>query len=140
MTELELNEQKKEFLNSYKNLCRKLKSLEEQLESLREVEQSAKIQQLSDMPRGGKQSDLSDYMVKLDKILTKVNRAKQECLDRKLDIENRIADMTNGIESAILHKRYIELKNWEQICVEINYSWKQTHRMHSLALSNFILT
>lgn len=131
------NEKKKEYLNSYKNLCRKLKSLEKQLESIREVEQSAKIQQLSDMPHGNKQSDLSDYMVKLDEILTKVYKARQDCINRKLDIEIKIAEMEDGTESLILHKRYIELKQWEQICVEIGYSWKQTHRLHSRSLENF---
>lgn len=134
------NEQKKEYLNSYKNLCRKLKSLEEQLQSLREVEQSAKIQELSDMPRGGKQKDLSDYIVKLDRVLSKLIRTKQERLDRKLEIESRIADIVDGIEADILRKRYIEFKTWEQICVEIDYCWKQTHRLHSKALSNFKMT
>jgi DNA repair exonuclease SbcCD ATPase subunit len=133
----DIMEQKKEYLNSYKNLCRKLQSLEEQLQSLREVEQSAKIQELSDMPRGGRQKDLSDYIVRLDKILSKVIRTKQECIDRKLEIEDQIADMQDGIESAILHKRYIEFKPWEQICVELNYSWKHTHRIHSKALNSF---
>lgn len=111
--------------------------MEEQLESLREVEQSAKIQEISDMPKGNKQTDLSDYMVKLDKITYKIIRAKQDCMNRKLDIENRIADMEDGLESTILHKRYIELKAWEKICVEIDYSWKQTHRIHGQALGNF---
>lgn len=137
MTDKEINEKKKEYLNSYKNLCIKLNSLEEQLESLREVEQSAKIQELSDMPRSGKQKDLSDYIVKLDRILSKVIRTKQECLDRKLDIENHIADITDGVESAILHKRYIEFKHWEEICIEVGYCWRQTHYLHSKALSNF---
>jgi DNA repair exonuclease SbcCD ATPase subunit len=131
------NEKKKEYLNSYKNLCRKLQSLEEQLQSLREVEQSAKIQQLSDMPHGSKQSDLSDYILKLESILSKIARTKRECMDKKLEIENRIADVPNGIQSSILHKRYIEFKPWEQICVEIDYSWRQTHNLHSKALSNF---
>lgn len=138
MTELqELNEQKKEYLKSYKHLCDKLKSLEEQLQSLREVEQSAKIQQLSDMPKGGKQTDLSDVMVSLEVVFTKIIRTRAECLDKKLEIESRIADMGDGIEADILRKRYLEFKTWEQICVEIGYSWRQTHYIHSRALSNF---
>lgn len=138
VTELqELNEKKKEYLNSYKSLCRKLKSLEEQLLSLREIEQSAKIQQLTDMPKGSKQTDLSDYMVKLDNIVYKVIKTKQECMVKKMEIESRIADMPDGVEADILRKRYLEFKSWEEICVELNYSWRQTHRLHSRALSNF---
>lgn len=89
------------------------------------------------MPKGGKQTDLSDYMVKLDHVLYKVIRTKQECMVTKLEIECRIADMPDGVDSSILHKRYIEFKSWEQICVDLDYSWRQTHRLHSKALSNF---
>jgi len=131
------NEQKKEYLNSYKNLCKKLQSIEEQLQSLMEVEQSAKIQKLSDMPKGSMQTDLSDLMVQIEVIFTKIVLKRAECMEKKLEIESCIADMQDGIESSILHKRYIEFKAWEQICVEIDYSWMQTHRLHSRALCNF---
>lgn len=140
MTEKELNEQKKEYLNSYKNLCRKLQSLEEQLQSLKEIGQTAKIQELSDMPRGNKQQDLSDYMVMVDELEKRIQSKRENCIERKLEIEACIIGMKDGVESDILHKRYIQLKSWEQICVEINYSWKQTHRLHSSALSNLIMT
>ncbi len=133
----DIMEQKKEYLNSYKNLCRKLQSLEEQLQSLHEVEESAKIQQMNDMPKGNKLTDLSDLMVKIEIIFTKIVRLRGECLAQKIDIENQITDMTDGIESSILHKRYIEFKQWEAICVEIDYSWRQTHYIHSRALNNF---
>jgi len=130
------NDKKKEYLKSYKKLCDKLKSLEDQLQSLREVEQSAKIQQLSDMPKAHRQADLSDVMVKIEAIYTKIIRLRAECIEKKLEIESRIADMPDGIEADILRKRYLEFKPWEEICVELNYSWRQTHYLHSRALSN----
>jgi len=133
------NDKKKEYLKSYKNLCAKLKSLENQLQSLRELEKSAKVQKLSDMPKGTKQMDLSDYIVKIEEVYTKIVRLKAESLERRLEIESRIAEMGNGIEADILRKRYIEFKPWEQICIEIGYSWMQTHRLHSRALADFIL-
>lgn len=132
-------EKKKVYLNSYRSMCRKLQSLEEQLETLREAEQAAKIQTLSDMPKGSKQSDLSDYIVKLDRILTKIIRQRRECMERMIEIEDRIAEVDDGTEASILHKRYIELKQWEQICVEIDYSWMQTHRLHSKALQDIMI-
>lgn len=133
------NEQKKEYLNRYKDLCRKLRSLEEQLLALKEVEESAKIQNISDMPKGGKQTDLSDYIVKLDKVFTQILKTRSKCMRLMIEIEGYISDMPDGIESSIIHKRYIELKTWEQICVEINYSWKQTHRKHSSALQHLVM-
>ena len=131
------NDKKKDYLNSYKNLCKKLKSLEDQLQSLRETEESAKIPSISDMPKAHNQTDLSDVMVRIEEVYTKIVRLRAECLEKKLEIESRIADMDDGIEADILRKRYLEFKSWEEICVELNYSWRQTHRLHSNALSNF---
>lgn len=141
LTEIqEQNEKKKEYLNSYKNLCRKLKSLEEQLESIREVNQAAKIQQLSDMPRSGNQQDLSDYIVIIDNLEKEILAIRNKCIYKKCEIERCIANIPDGVESSILHKRYIEFRGWEQICVEVGYSWKQTHRLHSNALQNIKMT
>lgn len=131
------NDKKKDYLNSYKNLCKKLKSLEDQLQSLRETEESAKTPSISDMPKAHKQTDLSDIMVRIEAVYTKIVRIRAECIKRKLEIEDKIADMPDGIEADILRKRYIEFKPWEQICIEIGYSWRQTHYLHSRALSNF---
>jgi len=131
------NDKKKDYLNSYKNLCKKLKSLEDQLQSLRETEESAKTPSISDMPKAHNQTDLSDVMVRIEEVYTKIVRLRAECIKRKLEIEDKIADMPDGIEADILRKRYLEFKSWEEICVELNYSWRQTHRLHSNALSNF---
>ncbi|MFV0344225.1 MAG: DUF1492 domain-containing protein [Anaerocolumna sp.] len=139
MTEKELNEQKKDYLNSYKKLCRKLQSLEERLQSLRETERAAKTQQITDMPKGGKQTDLSDYMVRVDTLEQEIYDKSQECICKKLEIERCIVQMDDGTECDVLHKRYIELKPWEKICVEINYSWMQTHRIHGNALNSFMI-
>ena len=132
------NEKKKEYLNGYKNMCNKIKSLEEQIHSLREIEQSAKISHLSDMPKGGSNKrDLSDYIVELEELIKKITCLRQEKEKRRLEIEKCIANMEDGLECDILRKRYIEFKHWEQICVEIGYSWRQTHRLHSNALYSF---
>lgn len=131
------NDKKKEYLNSYKKNCDKLISLEEQLKSLREVEQSAKIQKLSDMPKGSRQTDLSDYIVRIERVLLQINEIKSVCMKQLIDIEDSISRLENGIECQILHKKYVEFKEWEKICCEIGYCWRQTHRYHSRALTNF---
>ena len=131
------NEKKKDYLNSYKKACCKLKSLEEQLQAVRESKSSVQGIAYSDMPKGTNQSDLSDYMVRVDNLLTKIEKAKIECLNAKLDIENKIADMEDGLECDVLRKRYLQSMKWEKICVEMDYSWKQTHRIHSRALQSF---
>ena len=34
----------------------------------------------------------------------------------------------------LLIKRYLQFKTWEQIAVEMNYSWRQIVRLHGKAL------
>jgi hypothetical protein len=135
----ESNEGKKEYLNEYKNLCNKKMSLEDQLQSLREVNESAKIQNISDMPKGSQQTDLSDYICKVEKLQEKIQAKQLECDTRRIDIEEKITDIKDGIESIILHKKYIEFKKWEEICIEIGYEWAQVHRYHGKALKHFTI-
>jgi hypothetical protein len=130
------NEEKKEYLKEYQNLCYKVSSLEEQLQSLRETNESAKIQNITDMPKGNIKTDLSDYICKIEKLQEKIQAKQLECDTRKIDIEEKIMDIRDGIESSLLHKRYIEFKTWEEICIDIGYCWKQTHRIHSKALNS----
>lgn len=62
--------------------------------------------------------------------------------------ETKIAEMTAGmllIEEAIealeptarmlLRYRYLDGLKWEEVCVRMNCSWMQTHRIHAAALN-----
>ena len=130
------NEQKKEYLNQYRNANRKYRLLLEQERGLRLEMQGAKPVEYSDMPKGCVQTDLSAAMAKLDELLSKIEKKKLEMLNIRMDIENRIADVQDGLQGRVLYLRYICLMSWEDICVEIKYSWRQTHRLHSEALKN----
>lgn len=136
MTEIEA---KKEYLNEYKKIYYKLRSLDDQKRSLIETMEAAKAIEYSDMPKGSKQSDLSDYIVKLDHIYTEIGDKQIELLHKRAEIEALIAELPDGIESSVLHKRYIEFKKWEQICVDIDFEWRQTHRIHSKALRHLVV-
>ena len=58
-------------------------------------------------------------------------RSKEtELAQTQRDIEHLIENL-DPIERVIARYRYIEGLHWEQICVKINYSWRQTHRLHS---------
>lgn len=139
MTEREQNEKKKEYLNRYKNAAKKYQSLKEQEEALQlEVDGPKGIGYDSmGMPKGSSQpSDISDYIVRVEKILSKIDNKKKEMQKIRLEIEEKIADVEDGTQSKILYLRYIKFMKWEDICVELRYSWKQMHRMHSQALKN----
>lgn len=136
MTEKEKNEKKKEYLNRYKNAVRKYESLQEQEQQLRLEMDGPRAIEYSDMPKVHNQSDLSDYIVRLDKILSKIINKKRDMQEIRLEIESRIADVNDGVQSRVLYLRYIRFMKWEDICVETGYSWRQVHRTHSEGLKN----
>lgn len=139
MTEREQNEKKKEYLNRYKNAVKKYQSLKEQEETLRlEVDGLKGVGYDSmGMPKGSSQpTDISDYIVRVEKTLSKIDDKKKEMQQIRLEIEEKIADVKDGTQSKILYLRYVKFMKWEDICAELRYSWKQMHRMHSQALKN----
>ena len=130
MTEREQNEKKKEYLNRYKNAVKKYKSLKEQEEALQlEIDGPKGVGYDSiGMPKGSSRpSDISDYIVRVEKILSKIDNKKKEMQKIRLEIEEKIADVD---------LRYVKFMKWEDICVELNCSWRQVHNIHSKALKN----
>lgn len=48
-----------------------------------------------------------------------------------------IEDMIEGLDPLarkLMRHRYIEGLTWEEVCVAIGYSWRQTHNIHTKAL------
>lgn len=39
-----------------------------------------------------------------------------------------------GVEGDLLFERYVNLRKWEEICVELHYSWNGIHKVHRRAL------
>ena len=50
------------------------------------------------------------------------------------DVISTIEKVTDGTLHTLLYERYINGKTWEQIAVALNYSYRQTTRMHGAAL------
>lgn len=136
MTKREQNEKKKEYLNRYRQAVRKYNSLQEQEKQLRSQMDGPKTIEYSDMPKAHKQTDLSDYMVRLERILDRIANEKNEMQKIQLEIEEKIIDVMDGEQSRILYLRYIQFMKWEDICVEMGYSWRQIHNIHSKALND----
>ena len=111
--------------------------LEEQLKSIRKVEQAAKTQQLSDMPKGGgHQTDLSDLLVKIENWQRKIDEAKVTAMSIKVDIETKIAEMSDPDEQSVLQLRYIKDKKWTKIAETMHCHISTVHRIHGNALKN----
>lgn len=135
----EENEQKKEYLKSYRRAIKREQDILDEIQRLRLDKMFPSV--VNDgMPHGSSHSDLSDYAAILDE---QIDLLKEERLERVRcyqKIEIQIRQMENEDEQEVLRLRYILGMKWEEVAVKMGYSWKQTHRIHSSALKNFKMT
>lgn len=130
-------QKKKEYLAGYRKACKKIESLKEQLESLREIEQSIKSQQLSDMPKGSnRHQDLSDLMVKLEDLQAQIADTITESCKIKLEIEEALWKLEDPEEARVLRFRYIYFAKMEEISETMGYSRTQIWRICEQAIKN----
>ena len=79
---------------------------------------------------------IADTIANIMELEELVNDDIDRLTEYKLKARYMIEELESNIEKIILYKRYFECKHFEQIAIECNYSWRQTHRIHSNALIN----
>ena len=135
----EENEQKKEYLKSYRRAIKREQDILDEIQRLRLDKMFPSV--INDgMPHGSSHSDLSDYAVILDEQIELLKEERLEKVRCYQKIERQIRQMENEDEQEVLRLRYILGMKWEEVAVKMGYSWKQTHRIHSSALKNFKMT
>lgn len=135
----EENEQKKEYLKSYRRAIKREQDILDEIQRLRLDKMFPSV--VNDgMPHGSSHSDLSDYAAILDEQIDLLKEERLEKVRCYQKIERQISQMENEDEQEVLRLRYILGMKWEEVAVKMGYSWKQTYRIHSSALKNFKMT
>lgn len=141
MTEQEKKEieQKKEYLKSYGKALRQMERSEARIKEIRGNKISPST--INDgMPHAVSNRDLSAYAALLDEEERRYMKARYRRIKLCRDITDKIERLQSEDEKDVLMYRYIKLMKWEDICVAMEFSWKQIHRIHSKALKNFKMT
>lgn len=137
--EMTENEKKKEYLRSYRAAKRREKYILEEIQRLRADKMFPSL--VADgMPHGSGGGDLARYMELVEEQIEKLGKERLETAEVYTRIERQIRQMENETEKEVLRLRYIRGMKWEEIAAEMGYSWKQIHRIHGSALSNFKMT
>lgn len=136
----EINGQKKEYLRSYRAAVKREERILEDIQELRASKAFPAAISYDGIPKGSNQTDLSDYIAILDRMIENLKAERLEKVRRREEIEKSIKDMQDDNEREVLRLRYIDGKKWEEICIEMGYSWKHIHRIHSSALMNIKMT
>ncbi len=86
------------------------------------------------LPRGtGISRKTEDKAIRLADKAMAWKVAELDALEKRQEVFELIHDI-NGAEGEILIERYLNGRRWEDICVIVNLSWRQTHRLHAKAL------
>lgn len=126
----------KEELKEYIETKREIKIIEEKIEFLESKKTSIKSQIITDMPRGEAEQDrLGQLLIRIEELIELYNEKQSNLIKQQMKIENCIDKLDSSLERNIMRLRYLESMKWEKICVEVNYSWENVHRIHRKILS-----
>ncbi|MDD6988756.1 DUF1492 domain-containing protein [Ruminococcus sp.] len=126
----------KEELKQYRSIRHEIQSIKDEINELENQIQSVRAVTISDMPKGGSHTDFTDVIAKIDELKRALHIKMSQALVVQERIEGVIDKLDNPIEQALLRYRYILGYTWEQVCVKMDYSWMQIHRLHSKSLIN----
>lgn len=125
----------KEELKRHYYLTKERKQLEAELRELRELKSGVKGQELDGMPGGGSAegANFENLVIRYIDMEQRYKTKLWEIAEEQMRIEEAIYSLEPR-ERMLLRYRYIDHRKWEEICVLMNYSWKQIHQIHNLAL------
>ena len=134
MTKDELKKQ----LHSYRDLKAEHKQIAMELEQVEAFMAGPKGTTWDGMPRGSGGGDPILSVVTKHIALQERYQAKlAELAEAQAHIEELI-DSLAPMERKLFRHRYIEGLSWEEVCVAIGYSWRQTHNIHSAGLDKIL--
>ena len=85
----------------------------------------------SDGAQSSKDPHKFDALVELE---DRIDRKIDELYQVKNEIFDVIEQLQDSRERIALRVYYIDMKSWEQVAVDLNYTWRQTMRIRKTAL------
>ena len=130
MTKQEL----KHLLHSYRDLLAEYSQIKDELAKVEAFMEAPRGSNLDGMPRGGSGGDPVVNVVAHHIALQESYKLQLVKLAAaQAAIENMIEGLESG-ERRLMRCRYIDGLTWEEVCVRIGYSWRQTHNIHAKIL------
>ena len=121
----------KQYLNRVRRIDKEISALLRLVQKTRESLETITQNYDSDGAQSTKNPHKYDRLVELESL---VDQKIDEQIQMKADILCTIMQLDDRRQRLVLMEYYIEMKTFEEIAVDIHYSWKQTHRIHAAAL------
>lgn len=125
----------KEWLNRGWKITAEIKELEQEREKAFAQATGTTVSTEGERVQGGplgnaseeKMVRYSEYSQKLDEAIERLDKVKAEILEA-------IETLEKSTYRTVLIKRYLRFQKWEQIALDMNYSYMQITRIHGKAL------
>lgn len=127
----------KEYLSRIRRQKYILEQVEKEMLEVRSDILTLRASSLLEKVTGSKDSDLADSYIKLEKYFEEVNTEWDKLIDMRREAKALIKMLPDAQQQAILYARYINCKPWEQVAVDMHYSWKGVFKLHGRALKSF---
>lgn len=127
---------KKEYLKRYKRAKQRIEAIAMELENIRLEALPNGIDYSRDKIQSSpSNSQMDDYVIKVETLITKLNKLKSDSIDICTEILNVISSIDDDTYQAVLHRRYILLQSWEEISESMHYSMQWVLLKHGEALA-----
>lgn len=87
-------------------------------------------------PSGGASDKVGDTVAKIIDMESEVNAAVDRFIDLKRDISRLVDRIKNPDEIRLIHLRYFSYYSWEEIALEMGYTYRNVCYIHSRALQS----
>ena len=122
-------------MRNYASLKEEREQLRRQLDELEATLYYPKIQRLNGMPSSPSKENTLELMVARHIELQERYEAKIAEMTKEMLLIEAAIDALDPTARMLLRYRYLDGLKWEEVCVRMNYSWMQTHRIHANALN-----
>lgn len=126
----------KEFLNQIRRQEKLLRAVERERDQIRADMLNLKGARLTERVTGTKQSDLSEAYIRLETYQERVSRRLDKLIELREQGKKLIAMVEDTDQQTILYDRYINCMSWEQIAVNMHYTYRWVLQLHGKALQN----
>lgn len=124
----------KEWLNRGWKLNREIDALLEEQRRALELATATTSAPQEDKVQGGEGNRTAERFANYAAYAAEIDSRIDELFQIKQEIDQAIEKVENTTYRTLLFERYINFKKWEQIAVDMDYSFRQITRLHGEAL------
>ena len=125
----------KEYLQQVRRAKIHIDSLQEEIETMKELAVSIGSMNQSEKVMSSVSQDKMAYIIcKIEDRMAELKDKVTEYMQLRAEVMATISKVDNDDYQQILYKRYCQMKKWEEIALEMSYTYQWVCKLHGRAL------